>query len=98
MQNIPTKVSADELGYMQLTKDGAVLSSRGCLQNAEDVAKVMMNVVTCALNENIWGSDVQQVQRITITCPEFAFVVCLANQRLHILKKSLAEPMLDLSS
>ncbi|XP_018016436.1 ragulator complex protein LAMTOR4 homolog [Hyalella azteca] len=90
MQALP-KPGADELGYLQLTSDGAVLASRGTLQNDETTAKALAQLVAVACRSKVFPRHMQQQQlcKITVVYEHHYYTVCLANKRLHIVKKNI---------
>jgi len=86
----PPKPTPGELGYLQLSRDGAVLASRGCLQNDERTAGRVMALLGAALDPALWGEGGGAVSRVTVTLEEHRYVVCLANGRYHVQKRANA--------
>ncbi|KAF2346569.1 hypothetical protein FHG87_022675, partial [Trinorchestia longiramus] len=66
MQPLP-KPGPDELGCLQLTRDGAVIASRGALENDEAAGRVIAELVDVALRRKVFPADKQQQQVCRIT-------------------------------
>jgi len=74
---------AGQTGFLLLGLDGAVLSSGGDLQADERAAATLFQLVQTAGQGNL------DTTRITVTFADHAYVVCLANKSIHVVKKTV---------
>ncbi|XP_034936242.1 ragulator complex protein LAMTOR4 homolog [Chelonus insularis] len=82
MERIP-----DQIGYLVLTGDGAVLASGGELENNERVANVIMSLVTLESKIDDKTSNNKSFNKILIKYPNHCYIVCLSNKKIHVIKK-----------
>ncbi|CAD6214784.1 GSCOCG00004215001-RA-CDS [Cotesia congregata] len=85
MERIP-----DQVGYLVLTQDGAVLASGGELENDERAANIITALVT--LTDKIDPKAVSSTDtfnKISITYPNHCYIICLSNKKIHVIKKKL---------
>ncbi|XP_017884842.1 ragulator complex protein LAMTOR4 homolog [Ceratina calcarata] len=81
----------DQIGYLVLTEDGAVLSSGGELENDERIANIIVGLVTLTNKIDSKAFPNNEVfDKISITYPDHCYVICLSNKKLHVVKKKLA--------
>ncbi|XP_076068531.1 late endosomal/lysosomal adaptor, MAPK and MTOR activator 4 [Oratosquilla oratoria] len=79
----------DEIGHLVLNEDGAVVDSGGELENAEDVANVLMSLIKCTSKASLWpGNSGDAFKKISITYPDHAYVMCLSNKTIYIIKRA----------
>ncbi|XP_012289183.1 ragulator complex protein LAMTOR4 homolog [Orussus abietinus] len=85
MERIP-----DQVGYLVLTEDGAVLASGGELENDERIADIIAGLVTSIdkIDPEAFPSD-EGFDKISITYPDHCYVICLSNKRIHVVKKKM---------
>ncbi|XP_046669015.1 ragulator complex protein LAMTOR4 [Homalodisca vitripennis] len=74
----------DQIGYLVLNEDGAVIASGGELENSEHVANIVTDLISLA--DNILPNE-DGYKRISVTYPNFSYVICLSNKKLYVLKK-----------
>jgi len=78
----------DELGQLIINEDGAVISSSGELENAEQTAATIMSLVSCTNKENIWpGDSGEAFKKISITYSDYSYIICLSNKNIHVVKR-----------
>ncbi|XP_057325817.1 ragulator complex protein LAMTOR4 homolog [Microplitis mediator] len=88
MERIP-----DQIGYLVLTQDGAVLASGGELENDERAANIITGLVT--LTDKIdpkTQTTNDSFNKISITYPNHCYIICLSNKKIHVIKKKLRSP------
>ncbi|XP_059050389.1 ragulator complex protein LAMTOR4 homolog [Achroia grisella] len=80
----------DQIGYLVLAEDGAVLESGGDLENDERVATIITDLITlsnkvdpCAFSPN------EKFKKISITYDDHWFVICLSNKKIYVVKRSI---------
>uniref|UniRef100_A0A1B6M6G2 Late endosomal/lysosomal adaptor and MAPK and MTOR activator 4 n=1 Tax=Graphocephala atropunctata TaxID=36148 RepID=A0A1B6M6G2_9HEMI len=74
----------DQIGYLVLNEDGAVIASGGELENSEHVANIVTGLISLA--DNILP-DEEGYKKISVTYSNFSYVICLSNKKLYIVKK-----------
>ncbi|XP_076233648.1 late endosomal/lysosomal adaptor, MAPK and MTOR activator 4 [Calliopsis andreniformis] len=80
----------DQIGYLILTEDGAVLTSGGELENDERIANIIMGLVTLTNKVDPKAfPDNEAFDKISITYPDHCYIICLSNKKIHIVKKRL---------
>lgn len=82
----------DALGHLILAEDGVILSSGGELENSEDVANVVYNLLS--ITDKL-GSDEGIFKKISVVFKESSYLICLSNKKIYILKKKFICPALD---
>lgn len=93
MERIP-----DQVGYLVLTEDGAVLTSGGELENDERIANVVTGLVTLTdkIDPKAFRAN-ELFEKISITYSDHCYIICLSNKKIHVLKKRL-RPSIDSQS
>ncbi|XP_066593522.1 ragulator complex protein LAMTOR4 homolog [Prorops nasuta] len=88
MERIP-----DQVGYLVLTEDGAVLTSGGELENDERIANIIIGLVTLTnkIDPKAFPNN-EAFDKITITYKDHCYIICLSNKKIHVVKKKLLLP------
>ncbi|XP_076272806.1 late endosomal/lysosomal adaptor, MAPK and MTOR activator 4 [Rhynchophorus ferrugineus] len=76
-----------QTGYLVLNADGAILNSGGDLDNDEKSAGIFQKLISLSndrLGENVFN---QGFKRLTITYDDHAYVICLSNRKIYIVKR-----------
>ncbi|XP_043466551.1 ragulator complex protein LAMTOR4 homolog [Leptopilina heterotoma] len=84
MERIP-----DQIGYLVLTEDGAILASGGELGNDERIANVIIGLVTLISKDNSKAFFAEDFEKISITYSDHCYIICLSNKKIHVVKKRL---------
>ncbi|XP_076627131.1 late endosomal/lysosomal adaptor, MAPK and MTOR activator 4 [Colletes latitarsis] len=80
----------DQIGYLILTEDGAVLTSGGELENDEKIANIIVGLVTLTNKIDPKGFPSNEAfDKISITYPDHCYIICLSNKKIHVVKKRL---------
>lgn len=80
----------DQIGYLVLNEDGAVLTSGGELENDEKIANIIMGLITLTNKIDPKGFPVNEAfDKIVIMYQDHSYVICLSNKKIHIIKKKL---------
>ncbi|XP_033208233.1 ragulator complex protein LAMTOR4 homolog [Belonocnema kinseyi] len=87
MERIP-----DQIGYLVLTEDGAVLTSGGELENDERVANIIIGLVSLINKDNSKAFFSDDFEKISITYDHHCYIICLSNKKIHVVKKKLNPP------
>lgn len=80
----------DQIGYLILTEDGAVLTSGGELENDERIANIIVGLITLTnrIDPKAFPNN-EAFDKISITYPDHCYIVCLSNKKIHVVKKKL---------
>lgn len=80
----------DQIGYLILNEDGAVLTSGGELENNEKIANIVMGLITLTnkVDPKAFPSS-EAFEKISITYQDHCYVICLSNKKIHVVKKRL---------
>ncbi|KAM8710315.1 hypothetical protein ACLKA7_017016 [Drosophila subpalustris] len=78
----------NQIGYLVLKDDGAVLESGGELKNDERSANVIMGLLnlTESIDESFMPNS--SCERITIDYEHHSYAICMSNRRIYIVKLS----------
>lgn len=78
----------DQVGYLVITEDGAVIASGGELENDEHVADTITGLVAMADKVDVAAFQPGEVfKRISVTYDDFSYVICLSNKKIHVVKR-----------
>ncbi|XP_026479482.1 ragulator complex protein LAMTOR4 [Ctenocephalides felis] len=87
MERIP-----DQIGYLIMSEDGAVIASGGDLENDERVANIFNNFISITKNINPEAFPEEDgFKRISLTYSDHCFIICLSNKKIHVVKKALKQ-------
>ncbi|OXU24184.1 ragulator complex protein LAMTOR4 homolog [Nasonia vitripennis] len=86
MERIP-----DQVGYLVLTEDGAVLTSGGELENDERLANIVMSLIslTDKIDSKAFPSN-EAFDKISIIYDNHCYIICLSNKKVHVIKKKFS--------
>ncbi|GBP85147.1 hypothetical protein EVAR_57645_1 [Eumeta japonica] len=85
----------DQVGYLVLTEDGAVLESGGELENDERVAAIVTELVTLSNRVDLVAfSSNDQFKKISITYDDHAFIICISNKKIYVVKRNLPKDLM----
>lgn len=80
----------DLLGYLLLNEEGAVVTSKGDLENDEKSADTIMGLISLVSQIDPKGFPSEEgFKRLSLTYDSHCYVICLSNRRVHIVKRSL---------
>ncbi|XP_043646990.1 ragulator complex protein LAMTOR4 homolog [Drosophila teissieri] len=81
----------NQIGYLILKEDGAVLESGGDLKNDERSANVIMGLLnlTESIDESFMPNS--SCERITIDYEQHYYSICMSNRRIYIAKISKSQ-------
>ncbi|XP_015593722.1 ragulator complex protein LAMTOR4 homolog isoform X2 [Cephus cinctus] len=85
MERIP-----DQIGYLVLTEDGAVLTSGGELENDERIANLIMGLITLTdnIDSNAFATN-EKFDKMSVTYDDHCYIISLSNKKIHVVKKKL---------
>ncbi|KAL5244305.1 hypothetical protein ACI65C_011715 [Semiaphis heraclei] len=78
MERIP-----EQMGYLIMTMDGAVISSGGDLENNENIADIISK--TIGTSKSLYVPD-EQFQSMSILFQHYHYSVCVSNKKIHVSK------------
>uniref|UniRef100_A0A1L8EDT1 Late endosomal/lysosomal adaptor and MAPK and MTOR activator 4 n=1 Tax=Haematobia irritans TaxID=7368 RepID=A0A1L8EDT1_HAEIR len=76
----------NQIGFLVLKEDGAVLESGGELENDERSANILLDLIN--LTESVDESFMPKssCERISIVYEDHSYNICLSNRRIYIVK------------
>ncbi|XP_013112768.2 ragulator complex protein LAMTOR4 homolog [Stomoxys calcitrans] len=76
----------NQIGFLVLKEDGAVLESGGELENDERSANIFLDLVnlTESVDESFMPNN--SCERISIVYEDHSYNICLSNRRIYIVK------------
>ncbi|XP_049799375.1 ragulator complex protein LAMTOR4 isoform X1 [Schistocerca nitens] len=78
----------DQVGYLVLTEDGAVVASGGELENDEHVANVVTGLITIADKvDPVAFQNEEAFKRVSVIYDDHCYVICLSNKKIHVVKR-----------
>ncbi|XP_061394325.1 ragulator complex protein LAMTOR4 homolog [Musca vetustissima] len=77
---------ANQIGFLVLKEDGAVLESGGELENDERSANIFLDLInlTESVDENFMPNS--SCERISIVYEDHSYNICMSNRRIYIVK------------
>uniref|UniRef100_A0A6M2DLY0 Late endosomal/lysosomal adaptor and MAPK and MTOR activator 4 n=1 Tax=Xenopsylla cheopis TaxID=163159 RepID=A0A6M2DLY0_XENCH len=85
MERIP-----DQVGYLIMSEDGAVIASGGDLENDERIANIFNNLISITKNINPDAFPEEDgFKKVSLTYSDHCFIICLSNKKIHVVKKTL---------
>ncbi|KAL5290084.1 LAMTOR4 family protein [Megaselia abdita] len=82
MENI-----ANQIGFLVLKDDGAVLESGGDLENDEKSANIFMRIVRMTESVDTNFMEKNGCERISIVYDDHSYTVCMSNKKIYIIKR-----------
>ncbi|XP_063536485.1 ragulator complex protein LAMTOR4 homolog [Cydia strobilella] len=83
----------DQIGYLVLTEDGAVLESGGELENDERVATIVTDLISLSNKvDPVAFSPSEQFKKISITYDDHWFLICMSNKKVYVVKRNISLP------
>ncbi|XP_053610061.1 ragulator complex protein LAMTOR4 homolog [Plodia interpunctella] len=86
----------DQIGYLVLTEDGAVLESGGDLENDERIATIITDLITLSNKvDPVAFTPNEQFKKISITYDDHWFVICISNKKIYVVKRTIPISTVD---
>ncbi|KAE8747274.1 hypothetical protein FOCC_FOCC005918 [Frankliniella occidentalis] len=78
----------DQVGYLVMTEDGAVVSSSGELENGERIANVVAGLISLSdkVDPVAFPGD-KGFKKITVNYENHAYIICLSNKKVYVVKR-----------
>lgn len=93
MANLPQGFGeiTDAQGFLEISSDGAVLSSSGDLENDENVAGVITKMLLTAAKMPLSEGKTQGFRRLSLYFEGFTLMATVANERIFVFKRPLKQ-------
>lgn len=82
MENI-----TNQIGFLVLKDDGAVLESGGDLKNDEKSANIFMRIVRMTESVDLNFMEKNGCERISIVYDDHSYTICMSNKKLYVIKR-----------
>ncbi|XP_028039443.1 ragulator complex protein LAMTOR4 homolog [Bombyx mandarina] len=84
----------DQIGYLVLTEDGAVLESGGELENDERIATIITDLITLSNEvDSVAFGPSENFKKISITFDDHWYIICLSNKKISVVKRNIHTPL-----
>ncbi|XP_070538587.1 ragulator complex protein LAMTOR4-like [Ptychodera flava] len=85
----------DQLGYLVINEEGAVMASSGELENDEKMAGVIMNMVHLASKVQLTPEKSDPFKRLSVVYDTYMYVVTISNHKVYVCKRKYlpSEPL-----
>ncbi|XP_077987612.1 ragulator complex protein LAMTOR4-like [Glandiceps talaboti] len=85
----------DQLGYLVINEEGAVMASSGELENDEKTAEIIMRMVNMASRVQLTPERSEPFKRLSVVFDSYMYVVTIANHKVYVCKRKYnpSEPM-----
>ncbi|XP_055608749.1 ragulator complex protein LAMTOR4 homolog [Uranotaenia lowii] len=87
MLDLDSRPVADQIGYLVMSEDGAVLSSGGEMENDERSAKIISELLTLTDSADPAVFQKRSFKKISIVFEEHSYTICLSNKRVYVVKR-----------
>ncbi|XP_002736166.1 ragulator complex protein LAMTOR4-like [Saccoglossus kowalevskii] len=77
----------DQLGYLVIHEDGAVIASSGELENDEKTAGIIMNMVHMASRVQLSPDRNDPFKRLSVVFDTYMFVITISNHKVYVCKR-----------
>ncbi|XP_046398881.1 ragulator complex protein LAMTOR4 homolog [Ischnura elegans] len=82
----------DQVGYLVLTDDGAVVASGGELENDEHMANIITGLVTITDKvDPVAFSAEEGFKKISVNFERHSYVICMSNKKIHVVKRRIMQ-------
>ncbi|KAG8238514.1 hypothetical protein J437_LFUL016180 [Ladona fulva] len=82
----------DQVGYLVLNDDGAVVASGGELENDEHMANIITGLVTITDKiDTVAFPPEESFKKISVNFESYSYVVCLSNKKIHVVKRRIMQ-------
>ncbi|EDS41167.1 conserved hypothetical protein [Culex quinquefasciatus] len=77
----------DQIGYLVMSEDGAVLASGGELENDERSANIISGLLSLTESVDPEVFKKRSCQKISIAYEEHSYTICMSNKRIYVVKR-----------
>ncbi|XP_055628946.1 ragulator complex protein LAMTOR4 homolog [Toxorhynchites rutilus septentrionalis] len=87
MLDLANRPMPNQIGYLIMSDNGAVLASGGEMENDERSANIISELLT--LTESV-DPDVfkkRSCKKISIVYEEYSYTICLSNKKIYVVKR-----------
>ncbi|XP_058461987.1 ragulator complex protein LAMTOR4 homolog [Malaya genurostris] len=87
MLDLDSRPIPNQIGYLIMSEDGAVLASGGEMENDERSAGIIIGLLT--LTESVDPSVFKNrsCKKISIVYEEHSYTICLSNKKVYVVKR-----------
>ncbi|XP_033117853.1 ragulator complex protein LAMTOR4-like isoform X2 [Anneissia japonica] len=77
----------DQLGYLIMKSDGAVMASSGEMENDERTAGILMTMVQMAGQIHFANDKEEHFKKLSVVFEEFLYMVTISSQKVYVVKR-----------
>ncbi|KXJ80524.1 ragulator complex protein LAMTOR4 homolog [Aedes albopictus] len=87
MLELDTRPLPDQIGYLVMSEDGAVLASGGEMENDERSANIISGLLTLTESVDPAVFKKRSCKKISIVYEEHSYTICLSNKKIYVVKR-----------
>ncbi|XP_021699205.1 ragulator complex protein LAMTOR4 homolog [Aedes aegypti] len=87
MLDLDTRPVPDQIGYLIMSEDGAVLASGGEMENDEQSANIISGLLTLTESVDPAVFKKRSCKKISIVYEEHSYTICLSNKKIYVVKR-----------
>ncbi|XP_055534191.1 ragulator complex protein LAMTOR4 homolog [Wyeomyia smithii] len=87
MLDLDNRPIADQIGYLIMSEDGAVLASGGEMENDERSAEIISGLLTLTESVDPAVFKKRSCQKMSIAYEEHSYTICLSNKKIYVVKR-----------
>ncbi|XP_065080786.1 ragulator complex protein LAMTOR4 homolog [Ochlerotatus camptorhynchus] len=87
MLDLDNRPIPDQIGYLIMSEDGAVLASGGEMENDERSANIISGLLTLTESVDPAVFKKRSCKKISIVYEEHSYTICLSNKKIYVVKR-----------
>lgn len=87
MLDLDSRPISDQIGYLVMSEDGAVLASGGEMENDERSANIISGLLTLTESVDPAVFKKRACKKISIVYEEHSYTICLSNKKIYVVKR-----------
>ncbi|XP_053685207.1 ragulator complex protein LAMTOR4 homolog [Sabethes cyaneus] len=87
MLDLDNRPIADQIGYLIMSEDGAVLASGGEMENDERSAGIVSGLLTLTESVDPAVFKKRSCKKISIVYEEHSYTICVSNKKIYVVKR-----------
>ncbi|XP_058831823.1 ragulator complex protein LAMTOR4 homolog [Topomyia yanbarensis] len=87
MLDLDNRPIPDQIGYLIMSEDGAVLASGGEMENDERSAGIISGLLTLTESVDPAVFKKRSCKKISIAYEEHSYTICLSNKKVYVVKR-----------
>ncbi|XP_071949356.1 ragulator complex protein LAMTOR4-like [Antedon mediterranea] len=77
----------DQLGYLVLNADGAVMASAGEMENDERTAGILMTMVRMASQIHFSNNKQETFKKLSVVFDDYLYMITVSSKKVYVVKR-----------